>query len=136
MDGGVHIGQVVQVVLDAGDLLCVRQQSLHLGFGATVTKFEVVQHRIVLFGKALIGVLDILHVGAHLVGVVRHISQGHVGNLGGCGGITAQTLQQAGRKPGHGFHVVVGRKSRRLPCVLRISLDGVGVILEQGFHTA
>ena len=122
--------------MHARDLLGVLQQALHLGLRAAVAQLEVVQHGVILLGKPLIGVLDVLHGGAHLVGVVGHIHHGHVGQLGSCVGVLANAGQQTGRKTGGLLHVVVGRKANGLVGLGGILLDRVGTVLEQRFHAA
>ena len=122
--------------MHARDLLGVLQQALHLGLRAAVAQLEVVQHGVILLGKALIGVLDILHIRAHLVGVVGHIHHGHVGQLGSGVGVLADAGQQAGRKAGGLLHVVVGRKANGPVCLRGVLLDRVGTVLEQRFHAA
>ena len=136
MDGAVHVGQIAQIIMDAGDLLGVGQQTLHLGLRAAIAQLEVVQHGIVLLGKALIGILDILHIRAHLVGVVGHIHHGHVGKLGGGIGIFAHAGKQAGRKAGGLLHVVVGGEAHGLVRLCGILLDGIGTVLEQRLDAA
>ena len=114
VDGAVHVGQVTQVVLDAGDLLSILQQALHFSLRAAVAQLQVVQHGVVLLGKALIGVLDILHGAAHFVGVVGHVHHGHVGQLGRGIGVLAHAGKQAGGKAGGLLHVVVGGQAHGL----------------------
>ena len=125
MDGTVHVGQIAQIIMDAGDLLRVGQQTLHLGLRAAIAQLEVIEHGVVLLGKALIGILDILHIRAHLVGVVSHIHHGHVGKLGGGIGILAHAGKQACRKAGGLLHVVVGRKAHSLVSLSRIVKNGL-----------
>ena len=136
MNGAVHVRQIADVVLHAGKFLGVLQKALHLRLGAAVAQLEVVQHGVVAFGKPLIGVLDGLHVGAHLVGVVRHVGEGSVGRLGRCGGIAGQTGHQRRRKAGGLLHIVVGRQPCRAESVLGVGLDGVGGIAIQRLHAA
>ena len=136
MDGAVHVGQIAQIVMDAGDSLRVGQQTLHLGLRAAIAQLEVVQHGVVLLRKALIGILDILHIRAHLVGVVGHIHHGHVGKLGGGIGILAHAGKQAGRKAGGLLHVVVGREAHGLVSLCSILLDGIGTVFEQRLDAA
>ena len=128
MDGAVHVGQIAQIIMDAGDLLRVGQQTLHLGLRAAIAQLEVIQHGIVLLCKALIGILDILHIRTHLVGVVGHVHHGHVGKLGGGIGILAHAGKQAGRKAGGLLHVVVGGKTHGLVglrCIVKNGLLGL-----------
>ena len=136
MDGAVHVGQVAQVVLDAGDLLCVLQQALHFSLRAAVAQLQVVQHGIVLLCKALIGVLDILHIRAHLIGIISHVHHGHVGQLGCSIGVVAYAGQQAGCKAGGLLHVIVGGQAHSLIGLGGIGLDGVGAVFEQRLHAA
>ena len=136
MDGAVHVGQIAEIILHAGDLLGVLQQALHLSLRAAVAQLEVVEHGIVLLRKALIGVLDVLHRGTHLVCVVRHIHHRHVGQLRRRVGVLTDAGKQAGREAGCGLHVVVGRKSGGLVGLCGIGLDLVGAVLEQRFDAA
>ena len=136
MDGAVHVGQIAEIILHAGDLLGVLQQALHLSLRAAVAQLEVVEHGVVLLCKALIGVLDVLHRGTHLVCVVRHIHHRHVGQLRRRVGVLTDAGKQAGREAGCGLHVVVGRKSGGLVGLCGIGLDLVGAVLEQRFDAA
>ena len=136
MNSTVHIGQIAQIVVHAGKFFGIIQQTLHLGLRAAIAQLEVVQHGIVLLGKALIGILDILHIRAHLVGVVGHIHHGHVGKLGGGIGIFAHAGKQAGRKAGGLLHVVVGGEAHGLVRLCGILLDGIGTVLEQRLDAA
>ena len=136
MDGVIHIGQVVDVVLGAGELLRVRQQSLHLFLGAAVAQLQVVQHGVVLLGEALVGVLDGLHICAELVGVVRHVDHGHVRDRGRLCRVTAQAADQRGGEAGHLLHVGVGGEARRAEGRISVCLYHPGVVLEQGLHAA
>ena len=54
VNGVYHIGIGFEVIVDAGDRLGIGQQPLHFGFRAAIAELQVVQHRIVLLGKALI----------------------------------------------------------------------------------
>ena len=136
MDGAVHVGQIAQIVVHAGKFFGIIQQTLHFSLRTTIAQLEVVQHDIVLLGKALIGILDILHIRAHLVGVVGHIHHGHVGKLGGGIGIFAHAGKQAGRKAGGLLHVVVGGEAHGLVRLCGILLDGIGTVLEQRLDAA
>ena len=136
VDGIIYIGQVVDVVLGASKLLCVRQEPLHLLFGAAVPQLQVVQHSIVLLGEALVSVLDGLHIGAELVCVVRHVDQGHVRDGGRLCGVTAQAADQRGGEAGHLLHIGVGGEARCAECCVRIGLYHTGIFLEQGLHAA
>ena len=125
MNSTVHIGQIAQIVVHAGKFFGIIQQTLHFSLRTTIAQLEVVQHGIVLLGKALIGILDILHIRTHLVGVVGHVHHGHVGKLGGGIGILAHAGKKAGRKAGGLLHVVVGRKSNGLVSLGRIVKNGL-----------
>ena len=70
MNGVIHVGKIADVVFNAGQRLGIFQQTLHFSLGAAVSKFQSVQHGIVLLGKSLLGVGDPLHVGAELIGIV------------------------------------------------------------------
>ena len=65
----------------------VVNQTGHLGLCAAVPQLEVVQHRVVVFGETLVCVLDGGHIGAHLVGVVRHLDNGLICVPGRRGGV-------------------------------------------------
>lgn len=51
---------------------------LHFLLCAAVAQLEVIEHRIVLLGKALVGILNGGHIRAHLVGVIGHIRDCHI----------------------------------------------------------
>ena len=128
MNSTVHIGQIAQIVVHAGKFFGIIQQTLHFSLRTTIAQLEVVQHGIVLLGKSLIGILDILHIRAHLVGVVGHIHHGHIGKLGGGIGILAHAGKQACRKAGGLLHVVVGGKTHGLVglrCIVKNGLLGL-----------
>ena len=73
MDCLYDVGIAFKVVLDAGNLLCIGKQPLHFRFRAAVAELQVVEHRVILLCKSLIGVLDALHRAAHLVCIVSHV---------------------------------------------------------------
>ena len=122
--------------MHAADLFSVLQQALHFGLRAAVAQLEVVQHGVVLLGKALVGVLDILHICAHLVGIVGHIHHSHVGQLGCSVGVVAHAGQQAGRKTGGLLHVSVGGKTNGFIGLCGVRFHLVGTVFEQCFHAA
>ena len=136
MDGVIHIGQIVDVVLSSGELLCIRQELLHLFLGSAVPQLQVVQHGIVLLSETLVSVLDGLHIGAELVGVVRHIDQRHVRDGSRLCGVTAQAADQRSREAGHLLHIGVGGEASCAECCVRIGLYHTGIFLEQGLHAA
>ena len=108
----------------------------HFLLGTAVAELEVVQHGVVVFREALVGILDRLHAGAHFVGVVRHLYDGLVGIAGRGLRVAAEPLQQRGRKARHLFHVVVGRHARRAVSFVCRCNDLAGAVLEQRLHTA
>ena len=136
MDGFHHICVGGDVVLDTGYLLRIGEQSLHFLLRAAVAQFEVVEHRVVLLGKTLIGILNGGHIRAHLVGVIGHIRDCHIRILCGFFGIAAERLDQACGEARDRLHVLVGRKPCRFVCVGGIPLDLLRGVLEQGIHTA
>ena len=136
MDGFHHIRIGGDVVLDTGYLLRIGKQSLHFLLCATVAQLEVVEHRIVLLGETLIGILNGGHIRTHLIGVVGHIRDCHIRILCGFLGIAAKRLDEACREPCDRFHVLVGRKSCRFVCVGGVPLDLLRGVLEQGVNTA
>ena len=136
MDRLVYVVQVVDVILDARQLLSVGQQSLHLGLRAAVAQLQIVQHGVVLLCEALIGVLDAVHGGAHLVRIVGHVDDGHVRHLGGFLSISAEGLEQGRRETRDRAHVIVGRHSRRLVGSVCCGDDCVGCVAEQRLDAA
>ena len=107
MNGFHHICIGGDVILDAGYLFRIGKEPLHFLLCAAVAEFQVVQHRIVLLGKALVGVLDGGHIRAHLIGVIGHIRNGHVSVFHSFFGIAAERLNQACGEAGDRLHVVV-----------------------------
>ena len=136
MDRLIHVGQIVDVIRYARYLPGILQQALHFVLRSAIAQFQVVQHGVVLFCEALIGVLDVLHVGAHLVCVVRHIGHRHIGHVCRLVGVIAQTAQQTGRKAGGQLHIVIGRHPRRLVGAFCICNDLICVLLEQRLDAA
>ena len=136
MDGFHHIRIRGDVVLDAGYLLRIGEQPLHFLLCAAVAQLEVIEHRIVLLGKALVGILNGGHIRAHLIGVVGHIRNCHIRILCGFFGIAAERLDQACGEARDRLHVLVGRKPCRFVCVGGIPLDLLRGVLEQGVNTA
>ena len=131
-----NIGVVADVIVDAGQLFRLIQQPLHFLFRAAKPQLQVVQHGVVLLSKALIGVLDALDVAAHLVGVVRHVRDGHVYQLHGFLGVAAQTAHQRSGEACRRLHVVVGAQARRLVGGFRVLYQLFGAALEQRLHAA
>ena len=123
MDGFHHICVGGNVILDAGYLFRIGKQSFHFLFCAAVAQLEVVEHRVVLLGKALVGILNGGHIRTHLIGVVGHIRDCHVRIFRGLLGITAERLDQACGEACNRFHVLVGGKSCRFVCVGGVPLD-------------
>ena len=107
MDCLYNIGIGGKVILDTAQLLRIRQQSLHFLLRAAIAELEVIEHGIVLLGKALICVLDGFHCSTHLIGVIRHIRNGKVCRRSRLFRIPIQTLQQACRKARNGFHIFI-----------------------------
>ena len=136
MDSVHDIRVAGEVVFDAGNLLRISQQPLHFLFRAAVAQLQIVQHGVVLFGKALIGILDAGHVRAHLVGVIRHIRDRAVRFLGRSLRVAAQRLQQGCGEAGDGLHVLVRAQAGSLVGVVGILLHLRGGLLEQGVHAA
>ena len=50
-------------------------KELYGSLGLAMT-FKDFQHSVVLLGKPLVCILDHLHIGAHLVGIIRHVGDG------------------------------------------------------------
>ena len=136
MDGIYHIGIGFEVIVDAGDRLRISQQPLHFGFRAAVAELQVVQHRVVLLGKALICRLDHGHIRTHLVGIVGHIRNCHVGVLDCLFGVATKRLDQARGERGDRLHVFICRQTRCFIGVCSVALQLLGVILEQRIHAA
>ena len=108
--------------MDAGDGLCIGKEAFHFGLGATVAQLQVVQHRVVLLGEALIGCLKRGHIRAHFVGVIGHIRNSHIRILDGFLSVAAKGSDQACRKARDRLHVFVCRKTGSLIGVCSISL--------------
>ena len=136
MDGFNHIRIRGDVVLDAGYLLRIGEQPLHFLLCAAVAQLEVIEHRIVLLGETLVGILNGGHIRAHLVGVIGHIRDCHIRILCGFLGITAERLDQACGKARDRLHVLVGGKASRFVCVGGVPLDLLRGVLEQSVNTA
>ena len=136
MDRLVDVVQVADVILDAGQILGVLQEALHLGLGATVAELQVVQHRVVLFREALVRVLDHVHGRAHFVRVVGHVGDGHVRHFCSFLGVAAEGLEQGRREGRHGAHVVIGGHTRRLVGSVRCRDDGIRAVAEEGLDAA
>ena len=90
MDRLDHIGIARYIKLDARDLFRIGQQALHLLFCAAISQLEIIKHGIILLGKALICVLNGLHIRAHLVGIIRHIEDRLISQTSGLLGIAAE----------------------------------------------
>ena len=122
VDGLGHISKRVDVERGASELTGISQQPLHLGLRTAITELQVVQHIVVLLGKALIRVLDGSEVGAHLVRVVGHVRDGLICHVRSKVGITAERVNQARGKTGHEVHVLVARHTGGLEGVCCILL--------------
>ena len=136
MDGFHHICVGRDIVLDAGYLLRIGKQAFHFLLCTAVAQLEIVEHRVVLLGKTLIGILNGGHIRAHLVGVIGHIRDCHIRILCGLFGIAAEGLDEACGKARDRLHVLVGRKSCRFVCIGGIPLDLLRGVLEQSVNTA
>ena len=123
MNGFHHIRIRGDVVLDTGYLFRIGKQSLHFLLCAAVAQLEVVEHRVVLLGKALVGILNGGHIRTHLIGVVGHIRNCHIRILCGLFGIAAERLDETCGEARDRFHVLIGRESCRFVCVGGIPLD-------------
>ena len=136
VDRLVDVVQVVDVILDARQLLSIGQQSLHLGLRAAVAQLQVVQHGVVLFCEALVRVLDHIHGRAHLVRIVGHVDDGHIRHFGGFLSVSAEGLEQGRREARDRAHVVVGGHSRRLVGAISCGDDSVSRVAEQRLDAA
>ena len=134
MDGFHHICVGGDVVLHTGYLLRIGKQSLHFLLCAAVAQLEVVEHRVVLLGKTLVGILNGGHIRAHLIGVIGHIRDCHIRILCGLLGIAAERLDEACGEARNRLHVLVGGKSCRFVCVGGVPLDLLRGVLEQGVN--
>ena len=99
-------------------------------------ELQVVQHRVILFREALVGVLDHVHGRPHLVRVVGHVDDGHVGHFGRFLGISAEGLEQGRREARDRAHVVIGRHARRLVGPICRRDDRVSCIAEERLHAS
>jgi len=136
MDGRNHICIRTDIILNAGNRLCIGKQTFHFGLGAAVAEFQVVQHRIVLLGKSLVCVLDESDIRTHLIGIIRHIGNGHIRILYCRLGISSKGRNKGGRKRCDRGHIVVCRHTRRLIGVVCIFLQCSRGILKQRIDTA
>ena len=136
MNGFHHICIGGNVVLDTGYFLRIGKQSLHFLLCAAVAQLEVVEHRVVLLGETLVGILNGGHIRAHLVGVIGHIRDCHVCILCGLFGIAAEGLDEACGEPCDRLHVLVGGKTSRFVCIGGIPLDLLRGVLEQSVNAA
>ena len=109
---------------------------MHFLFRAAVPELEVIEHCIVLLGKAGVCVLNGGHVRAHFVSVIGHIRNCHVRILGGFLRIPAEGGDKARGKPGNGFHVLICGESGGLVCVCRVLHDLPGAILKERLNAA
>ena len=114
----------------------IGNQPLHLGLGAAIAQLKIVQHGVVLLCKALVGILDGRHVGAHLIGVVAHVGHGTVGVCCGLGCIAAQGLEQGRGEAGDRLHVLVGAEARGLVCLVGVLLHLLRALLKERVHAA
>ena len=140
-DGLGHVGEridgkVVAFLHHARQLVRVGDEPLHFRLGAAVAELEVVQHRVIAASKRLIRLLDGLDVGAHLVGVVRHVDDGLIAHLCGLGGVPAKRTDQRGREARDLVHIVVRADAGRLVRFGRVLLHSAGSALEQGVDAA
>ena len=141
MDGLDHIGIAVDrevgvLALLLAQLVGVCDQALHLGLRAAVAELQVVQHRVVLLRKALVGVLHVRHVGTHLVHVVRHVAHRHVGVVGRLGHVSAARRDERGREARGLRHVLVGGHPAGLVRLCGITLQRLRRGAEQGVDAA
>ena len=135
MDGRNHIGIGTDIILNTGNRLCIGKQTFHFSLGAAVTEFQVVQHCIVLLGKSLVCVLDESDIRTHLIGVIRHIRNGHIRILYCRLGISSEGRNKGGRKRCDRGHIVICRHTRRLIGIGSISLQFLRRFFEKGIHT-
>ena len=134
MDSLDDVAEVAYVELLARQLLGVAQESLHLLLRSAVSELQIVEHGVVLLGEALVGVLDGLHGGAHLVRVVGHVDHGHVADFGGLGGVAVQGADEGRAEARELLHVLVHALASRAVCVLRVLHHCVAALLGQRLH--
>ena len=91
-------------------------QSEHLTCCAAITKLQVVQHGIVLLGKALIRILDRFHRGAHLVGIIGHVRDRNASVFRCSHCISAKTRIKGCCKACHGLHILICGETHILVC--------------------
>ena len=130
-----YVSVGTDIVLNAGNRLCISKQPFHFGLGAAVAEFQVIKHRVILLGKALVCVLDESDVRTHLIGVIRHVSDRHVRILDCRLRITAQRGNQRCGEGCDRGHIVIGRHTRSFICVIGVLLQGCGGVFEQGVDT-
>ena len=136
MDGRDHVGIGGNIILDAGDFRSVIEKALHLLFGAAIPELQVVEHGVVLLREALVRVFDAGHVRAHLVGIVGHVGDGHVGVLRRLLGVTTEGGNQSRGEARHRLHVLVGGNTGGFVCVVRIILHSLRRVFEERINAA
>ena len=115
----------VKIILDTGDRLRISKQPLHLRFRTAIAELQVIEHRVVLLCESLIGVLDALHAGAHLVRIVCHVRDCTVCDLRSLRSIAVQRCDQRRRKARDRIHVLILRHSGSSERFSRILHHGI-----------
>ena len=136
MDSLDNVGVGIDIVLNARYGLRVGKQSLHLGLGTAVTQLQVIEHGVVLLCEALIRRLYGRHVGAHLIGVVRHVGDCHIGVSHRLLGVSAQRGDKARGEGRDRLHVLVGGKARRPVRVRCVFLQPARRFLKECIYAA
>ena len=96
VDRVVDVAEVVDIILDAGDRLRVREEALHFVLRAAVSELEVIKQRILPAGEALVGRLDALDRRAHFGRVVGHVLDRGICGHHGLHRVAAEGLLQSG----------------------------------------
>lgn len=108
----------------APPLVGVLDETFHLFLGATVTKFEIVKHRVILLRETVERVLHVRRVAAESVDVVAHGAHRHVGHVGCFFGVAAKSVDQRRGEARSLLHVRVRAHAAGLPRILRVLHHG------------
>ena len=130
------VGIARDIVLHAGQSRCRFEQALHLLLGAAVAELQVVEHGKVALRKAGVSVLNGVERRAHFVGVVRHVTHCHVGQVCRLLHVTAEGIhhRRSGRRCS--LHVVVHAHASALEGSRSVCFDRIRRITKERLHAA
>jgi len=136
MDSLHRIAKIADSIVLTGQLLSVRHETFHLRLRTTITKLQVIEHRIITACQALIRLLDRTDIRAHLVSIIGHILHSGIAELGRRLSVTAKRLDKRSAEAGDGIHILVSAHSSRLIGVISVILHDASGILEKRLHAA